>query len=724
MDTINYLVFDVSIEKYGDHYRTYVRSPIGEAKHLFNMPDLQVDLLALDNARLRQVSSERGIRTGYKISPRGAGQKVGEILFRAAFGGDVQACLKASLHHMREKRAGLRIQMRFIDVPELAGWPWEYLFGDNDFYALSTHTPIIRYLDATHQAESLAVALPLRILAVISSPKDQMQLNTQLEWENLNHSLHSLQQRGMVILDRLETATVDSLRRKLDYYNYHILHFIGHGGTSSEGGFLLFEDEEGRSHRIDSHEVGILVRDHETMRVVFLNACHAGSDHENGPIASVAQNLIYKGIPAVVAMQSEITDQAAIAFSGRFYDAVAHGRPIDMAVSEARKAVLFNGNKLEWATPILYLRSPDGRLFDIELISSIPPISPPPPDPISVSDEIHLVRQVEIEALNLARDVKREGKTIVIKGDAQMGKSTLLGRIVSVAERAGREVAYIDFQSFGREMFNDAELFYHQLCRTIAREVRLEDHIAKYDRVKGDTPTRRCTEFTHRILQTLNKPTMIAMDEVDRFFDAKFRSDFFSMLRGWHHYRGISRPDASWTNLDIVFCTQCELHQLMDAGRGENTVYPGSPFNVVKDKILELWDCTDDEIMAFNSAYSSPRSLDDIEQIKKMVGRHPQLVALVFRLLRDGAISSESLGNPSAYYRQGEFRHYLEFLYSRIESDLPTILGLQQILSKHRCTDQDVRRRLERLGIVHTMGTEVVPRCLLYEMYFREKLNA
>src|SRR3712207_6204982 len=64
-------------------------------------------------------------------------------------------------------------------------------------------------------------------------------------------------------------------------------------------------------------------------------------------------------------MQYEITDNAAIAFSRAFYHAVANNLPVDAAVAAARTAVSIN-NTLEWGTPVLYMRSPDGCLFDIK----------------------------------------------------------------------------------------------------------------------------------------------------------------------------------------------------------------------------------------------------------------------------------------------------------------------------------------------------------------------
>ena len=68
-------------------------------------------------------------------------------------------------------------------------------------------------------------------------------------------------------------------------------------------------------------------------------------------------------------MQFEISDEAAICFTHEFYAAIAGGYPVDAALSEARKAIFAQVNEIEWGTPVLYMRGPDARVFDIEQIS-------------------------------------------------------------------------------------------------------------------------------------------------------------------------------------------------------------------------------------------------------------------------------------------------------------------------------------------------------------------
>ena len=75
--------------------------------------------------------------------------------------------------------------------------------------------------------------------------------------------------------------------------------------------------------------------------------------------------MVRRGIPAVIAMQFEITDTAAVAFAPALYGALAAGWPIDEAVAEARKAI-YAVRALEWAIPVLFLRAGNARLLSAE----------------------------------------------------------------------------------------------------------------------------------------------------------------------------------------------------------------------------------------------------------------------------------------------------------------------------------------------------------------------
>jgi len=101
----------------------------------------------------------------------------------------------------------------------------------------------------------------------------------------------------------------------------------------------------------------------ENLRLIFLNACAGAQSGRSDPFAGIAQQLVQQGLPAVLAMQFPIMDQAAIVLSQEFYRALAGGYPLEAAVSEARKAIYGLGGSPEWGTPVFFSRSDDNRIL-------------------------------------------------------------------------------------------------------------------------------------------------------------------------------------------------------------------------------------------------------------------------------------------------------------------------------------------------------------------------
>ncbi len=78
----------------------------------------------------------------------------------------------------------------------------------------------------------------------------------------------------------------------------------------------------------------------------------------------IAPMLVAAGVPAVIAMQFEIPEKTAISFTRDLYQFLADGEPLDAAITEARiGAYIDNNDKIFWAIPVLFMRSPDGRIW-------------------------------------------------------------------------------------------------------------------------------------------------------------------------------------------------------------------------------------------------------------------------------------------------------------------------------------------------------------------------
>ena len=367
---MEYLDLDLVVERSGDGYVARVfNSPGGQASASFTLPFSDLEL---ENFLLRVGRSRRTVRRAE--SPEMAAAKVfGGRLFDAVFAGDVRGCLRSSLDEARRQNAGLRVRLHLTKAPEIADLPWEFLYnsGMNRFLSLSVDTPVVRFLELPERIRPLALKPPLHVLMMISSPSDYHQLDVHRESANMAAALAELESKGLVQVERLEDATLPELQRRLRQGQFHIFHFIGHGGfdEAADDGILVLEDPEGRGRRVSAQFLGTLLHDHRPLRLAVLNACEGARASRGDPFGGTAQSLVQQGIPAVIGMQFEVTDEAAICFTREFYAALAGGYPVDAALAEARKAIFAEVSEIEWGTPVLYMRSPDGRIFDVEQVS-------------------------------------------------------------------------------------------------------------------------------------------------------------------------------------------------------------------------------------------------------------------------------------------------------------------------------------------------------------------
>ncbi len=378
MAVAEYLDFDLLIERAEHGYRARVLSSPGGTRpaHDFDLPFSGQEIQTF----LQQLGQAAMVVRRLESPADQAARSFGGRLFDAIFAGDVRDCLLKSRDEALTRDGTLRLRLHLADAPELAGLPWEYLYeADLDrFLALAPETPVMRFLDLPEVVHTFPLVPPLRVLAVIASPSDSPALDVEQEWAKLKAALAGLEKEGAVKVERLSKATLAELQNALQGVDYHVLHFIGHGGFVEEPvaatpageqgqeGVLVLEDDQGRGDLVTGRKLGILLHGFRSLRLAVLNACEGARSGNADVFDGVAQSLVRQGIPAVIAMQFAISDRAASALASAFYAAVAHGYPADAALTQARIALFLDTRTMEWGTPVLYLRVPDGRVFDLQ----------------------------------------------------------------------------------------------------------------------------------------------------------------------------------------------------------------------------------------------------------------------------------------------------------------------------------------------------------------------
>jgi hypothetical protein len=334
---------------------------------------------------------------------------IGRRLFQV-LGQNIQQVIETAVADAKRDRTWLHIRLRFpADDPKdvrLTDYPWELLHNEYGFLA-HQGVAFSRYIAYRSPRPNLPSVDRLNVLLISSGAGDErMELKPlpSVERDALASELQQAQEQGVIQLEILEPPTWKAFRRRLLQRQTaavpHVLHFDGHGffgkrcneagcrkaykqcTTQCEcgsllgepQGYLVFEQLDGTADYISAQELGELLGNLERreqpnsepgIALVVLSGCRTGMSRLSESVFNgVAQNLIGRGIPAVVAMQYSISVRAASAFAEEFYYSLGQKDSLVSALRQGQRAIGIEGN--EWYRPVLYLRWEDnegGQLF-------------------------------------------------------------------------------------------------------------------------------------------------------------------------------------------------------------------------------------------------------------------------------------------------------------------------------------------------------------------------
>lgn len=381
--------FELRIRPYGDSaFRIHLlSSPAGDEVAELELPFPAGEIDGVVRELERSAAGHRRHLRPEMVPPTGTEEEkpderlrtIGEALFEALFPPPVRRRWQECVDEIgQEPGRGLRLVLKSDPTcpatADLHRLPWELLRDPRTggFLALSRKTTVVRQLTLDDAAvlEEPEPARKLRILAVLSAPPGLEPLDLARERRTIEEAVA---ERSEIELTLLENPTFSELTDTLRSSPFHVLHFMGHGTFDRDAreGHLLLPGPDGRPVRLAADRLTQVIRDVDSLRLVFLNACETGRAMQGSeqPFAGLAHALIRGGVPAVVAMQVAVPDRAAIELSRVFYRRLAAGETVDEALAEARVAVFAArsaegaGGAGAWAVPALFVDRPELKIF-------------------------------------------------------------------------------------------------------------------------------------------------------------------------------------------------------------------------------------------------------------------------------------------------------------------------------------------------------------------------
>jgi class 3 adenylate cyclase len=300
---------------------------------------------------------------------------------------------------------------------------------------------------------------------------------------------------------------------------------------------------------------------------------------------------------------------------------------------------------------------------------------------------------------------------IRIKAPRQMGKSSLLTRILDRGKSQGYRSVYLNFQLADADAFQNLDCFLQWFCGSIAQELGLEDRLDELWRgVLGSK--NKCTRYVQRHLLELDeRPLVIGIDEVDRLFEYRdVAADFFGLLRAWHE-RGKNEP--TWQPLRLAIAHSQEVYIPLNINQ--------SPFNVGLP--IELPEFSLEQVRDLSQRYQLTLSSVDLERLMQLLGGHPYLTRVALAELARDRLTLVDLWKDAAT-DAGLYRHHLR-RHSEILHSTPELLeSFKSVVFANQPIDlpSSDAFKLRSLGLVKLLGNDVEPLCDLYRQYFQKRL--
>lgn len=304
---------------------------------------------------------------------------LGEILFDVLFDDGLRPDFVSFYHQVvQQEKQLLRVELDIDEqgMPDLAALPWEFLSLPTRANLGTIWVGTVPDLVFSRRRSQWIPAQPiqlehnekLRIALVVSAPPGLRPVEYKPVQEALE-KLASEQVNRVELLPIVESAnpeTIDTILSK----EPHIFHFIGHGQLENEnnqeiGQIALVDPDFGEAMWVDADYFSELFNQHRP-GIVMLQACEGATLSTSQAFVGLASRVVQQNIPVVVAMQYEVSNATASRFARRFYQQLAEDDPVDIAAQYGRRAIALGPTqyrKRDFATPVIFMRVPDGYLF-------------------------------------------------------------------------------------------------------------------------------------------------------------------------------------------------------------------------------------------------------------------------------------------------------------------------------------------------------------------------
>ncbi|WP_308418392.1 AAA-like domain-containing protein [Nostoc sp. CENA543] len=311
--------------------------------------------------------------------------------------------------------------------------------------------------------------------------------------------------------------------------------------------------------------------------------------------------------------------------------------------------------------------------------------------------------------------ITQEAALIRIKAPRQMGKTSLLDRILAQARNYGYRTVRLNFRDIDEVNYRNLDDFLRWFCAYMSLELNIRDRIPDFWNHAIGSKISCKTYLQDYIFQQIDTSLVLACDEVDRVFSyPEVSQGFFGILRTCHEE---ANNRDIWKRLRLVVVHSTENYGTLDINH--------SPFNVGEP--IELTEFTPTQVKDLAQRHQLDWDDNLVQQLMGMVGGHPYLVRLAFYHLAQSSpgkwvnLSQLLQDAPSDV---GIYSQHLRRHLGIIRDNEKLSAAFKQVISTNHSValDSILGYQLYSMGLIQWQNNQAVPRCELYRKYFQECL--
>lgn len=306
-------------------------------------------------------------------------------------------------------------------------------------------------------------------------------------------------------------------------------------------------------------------------------------------------------------------------------------------------------------------------------------------------------------------EITKSGALIRIKAPKEMGKTSLLLRILDCAVDKGYKIIVMNLAQANCAILSNLDRFLRFLCANVTQQLDLEPKLDEYWDEDVGSKVSCSLYFRCYLLERVNSPIVLAFDELNRIFEyPEVAQDVLLLLRSWYED---GKRTPIWQKLRQIVVHSTEDYMPLKVNQSLNVGLP-----------IELGSFDINQVKKLAEKYQLGwQENEEAEQLIDLVGGHPKLIQTSLHYLSQKKLTLAQL-LKTALTPEGIYYCHLrrQWLTLQQEPQLAEFFNILLQTDRPLKLEPIIAYKLSSMGLIKQIGTEAIVSCQLYQNYFSQ----